>query len=162
MNLQSFQFCLIAVAPRKSLSTNTNSSAFAIAVHSFRLLRASKHYLHVMLSMSQITSLVQRWTPRVGLYIRMFARVIVARLTLDTFFPESGFKKRLEPLMASHLSFCFTRDIASSSGDLSHSLARGRVFSRSPGSHGHTRGAADFLMYGSLVSIRNSKTMNTR
>lgn len=41
-----------------------------------------------------------RRTPRVGLYIGMFARVIVARPTLDTFLPESGFKKRLEPLMA--------------------------------------------------------------
>lgn len=82
--------------------------------------------------MSQIASLVQRRTPRVGLYIGMFARVIVARPTLDTFLPESGFKKRLEPLMASHPPSCLTRDTASSSGDLSHSPAcvRGRVCSR--------------------------------
>lgn len=109
MNSQSFQFSLIAVASRKSLSADTNSSAFAVAVHSLRLLRTSKHYLRVMLSMSQIASLVQRCTPRVGLYIGMFARVIVTRLTLDTFLLESGFKKRLEPLMASHLSFCLTQ-----------------------------------------------------
>lgn len=135
MNLQGFN-PLIAVAARKSLSANTNSSAFAVAVHSPRLLRASKHYLRVALSRSQssqIAFIVQRRTPRVGLYIGMFARVIVARPTLDTFLPESGFKKRLEPLMAGHLASCLTRDTylaSSSSGDLSH------VFSRSPGSHG--------------------------
>lgn len=130
-----FNSRLIAVAPRKLLSANTNSSAFAVAVHSSRFLRASKHYLYVAPSMSQIASLVQRRTPRVGLYIGMFARVIVARPTLDTFLPESGFKKRLEPLMVSHPPSCLTRDTASSSsGDLSQSSAcvraRERVCSR--------------------------------
>lgn len=76
MNLQDFNL-LIAVASRKTLSANTNSSAFAVAFHSSCLLRKSKHYLRCPCRRSRF--FVQRRTPRVGLCIGMFARVIVAR-----------------------------------------------------------------------------------
>lgn len=157
MDLQDFN-PLVSVAREEIAVSEYKFFRFpAVAVYSPRLLRASKHYLRVALSMSQIAFIVQRRTPRVGLYIGMFARVIVARPTLDTFLPESGFKKRLEALMAGHLPSCLTQGtpllrppLRGISHIPSHVCAEGeRVCSRAHREATvHTRGAADFLIYG--------------
>lgn len=91
-----------------TLSTNTNSSASS-AVPFFRgrgRERARARIPHVTCARARARirrachsalSLAERYAPRVALYIGMFARVIVARPTLDTFVSpdDPDFKKRL-------------------------------------------------------------------
>jgi len=142
---------LIVVAARK----------FAVNVYKFIRFRAS----FILLGFSRfgdarpnITCTMRRastqWcAPRVGLYIGMFARIIVARPALDTFLSHPDFKKRLKPLIAqpsSLLLYAILRCLASRSISHFFRCMREWVYLTLTRKRGHTRSAADFLIYGSL------------